>query len=402
MEYQSGKRVLSLSLGLIGLFSASAFASDSRTVSQPKVPSSCTVLKADSSTATSTIQKALNNCGQGKAVRLSTGSSSVFLSGPLSLPSGVSLLIDKGVTLRAVNNAKSFENAPSSCGVVDKNGKGCDAFITATSTTNSGIYGPGTIDGQGGVKLQDKKVSWWDLAADAKVKKLKQNTPRLIQINKSKNFTLYNVSLINSPNFHVVFSDGDGFTAWKTTIKTPSTARNTDGIDPMSSKNITIAHSSISTGDDNVAIKAYKGRAETRNISILHNEFGTGHGMSIGSETMGVYNVTVDDLNMNGTTNGLRIKSDKSAAGVVNGVRYSNVVMKNVAKPIVIDTVYEKKEGSNVPDWSDITFKDITSQTKGVVVLNGENAKKPIEVTMKNVKLTSDSTWQIKNVTVKK
>ena len=105
---------------------------------------------------------------------------------------------------------------------------------------------------------------------------------------------------------------------------------------------------------------------------------------------------------MNGTTNGLRIKSDKSAAGVVNGVRYSNVVMKNVAKPIVIDTVYEKKEGSNVPDWSDITFKDVTSETKGVVVLNGENAKKPIEVTMKNVKLTSDSTWQIKNVTVKK
>ncbi|MEH0875436.1 glycoside hydrolase family 28 protein [Pectobacterium cacticida] len=402
MEYLSGKRVFSFSVGLIGLFSASAFASDSRTVTEPKAPATCAVVKAGSDTATGAIQKALNNCSQGKAVRLSAGSSSIFLSGPLTLPSGVSLLIDNGVTLRAINNAKAFENAPSSCGVVDKNGKGCYAFITATSTTGSGIYGPGTIDGQGGVKLQDKKVSWWDLAADAKVKKLKQNTPRLIQINKSKNFTLYNVSLINSPNFHVVFSDGDGFTAWKTTINTPSNARNTDGIDPMSSKNVTIAHSKISTGDDNVAIKAYKGRPETRNISILHNEFGTGHGMSIGSETMGVYNVTVDDLTMNGTTNGLRIKSDKSAAGVVNGIRYNHVVMKNVKKPIVIDTVYEKKSGNNVPDWSDITFNDVTSQTKGVVVLNGENAKKPIVVTMKNVNLTRDTTWQINNVKVNK
>ncbi|KHN90815.1 endo-polygalacturonase [Pectobacterium actinidiae] len=81
MEYKSGKQVLSLSLGLLGLFSASVFASDSRTVNEPKAPSSCTVLKADGSTATSTIQKALNNCGQGKAVKLSAGSSSIFLSG---------------------------------------------------------------------------------------------------------------------------------------------------------------------------------------------------------------------------------------------------------------------------------------------------------------------------------
>ncbi|MCU1789244.1 endopolygalacturonase [Pectobacterium polaris] len=400
MAYQLGKRVLLL-LGLFGLFSASVSAADLRTVSEPQVPSSCTVLTATDSIATSTIQDALNHCAQGEAVKLSPGSqSSVFLSGPLSLPSGVNLIIDKAVTLQAVNNAQVFENAPSSCGVVDKNGKGCNALITATSTTNSGVYGPGTIDGQGGAILQDKKVSWWDLAADAKARNLKQNVPRLIQIDQSKNFTLYNVMLINGPGFHTVFRDSDGFTAWETTIKTPLTAKNTDGIDIMSSKNVTIAHCHIATGDDNVAIKAFEGRSASRDISIVHNDFGTGHGMSIGSETMGVYSVVVDDLVMNGTTNGLRIKSDKSSAGQITGVRYSNVVMDNVEKPIVIDTVYENKAGNHVPDWSDITYENVTSKTKGVVVLNGENAAKPIEITMKNVTLTPDTQWQIKNVKI--
>ena len=49
--------------------------------------------------------------------------------------------------------------------------------------------------------------------------------------------------------------DTDGFTAWGVKIRTPKTARNTDGIDPSSSTNVTIAYCDIDTGDDNVAIK---------------------------------------------------------------------------------------------------------------------------------------------------
>jgi len=51
------------------------------------------------------------------------------------------------------------------------------------------------------------------------------------------------------------------------------------------------------------------------NIVVAHNHFGNGHGMSIGSETNGgVKNVKVCDLSLDGTGNGLRIKSDGAAA----------------------------------------------------------------------------------------
>jgi polygalacturonase len=156
--------------------------------------------------------------------------------------------------------------------------------------------------------------SWWQLARRAQRKTPARTCPRLIEITNAQNITLHKITLRNSPNFHVTLNKVDGFTAWGVRIDTPATARNTDGIDPISSRNVTIAYSHIRTGDDNVAIKAGNNGA-TENISILHNRFYSGHGMSIGSETNGgVRRVLVEDLSMDGTTSGLRIKSDVRAA----------------------------------------------------------------------------------------
>ena len=65
--------------------------------------------------------------------------------------------------------------------------------------------GEGAIDGRGGAALISQKVSWWDLAQEAKVKNLNsERVPRLMQLSHCDNFTLYRITLRNSPNFHVV------------------------------------------------------------------------------------------------------------------------------------------------------------------------------------------------------
>ena len=47
------------------------------------------------------------------------------------------------------------------------------------------------------------------------------------------NFTVDRITLKNSPNFHIVYNHGDGFTVWGLKIDTPKRgARNTDGVDP--------------------------------------------------------------------------------------------------------------------------------------------------------------------------
>ncbi|MEI9967942.1 MAG: glycosyl hydrolase family 28 protein [Terracidiphilus sp.] len=125
----------------------------------------------------------------------------------------------------------------------------------------------------------------------------------------SNNFTLYRITLKNSPNFHVVFNHADGLTVWGLKIDTPQRlARNTDGVDPGNgAKNITITHSYIRTGDDNVAIKGGLagggGPGGATNITISHDHFYWGHGMSIGSETNGgVSKIRVFDLSLDGPT----------------------------------------------------------------------------------------------------
>jgi polygalacturonase len=271
---------------------------------------------------------------------------------------------------------------------VTKEGHGCRALITADRAKHAGVMGPGTINGRGWATLLGQAESWWDLAQRAKVEKRNQSCPRLMQLTRADDFTLYDITLRNSPNFHVVFDRGNGFTAWGVVIMTPKTARNTDGIDPASATNVTIAHSFIHTGDDDVAIKA-GGTGPTTNVSIVHNHFYSGHGASIGSETNGGASaILVRDLTIHAADNGLRIKSNASRGGLVRGVTYEDVCIRDTKNPIEMDTHYtasEKTEGDLVPEFRDIVLRDVRVEGKGKVILDGYDAARPLRITFDGV-----------------
>jgi len=385
--------LLAMIFGLAISFTAQAQMGDRRTVTQPVYPPVCQRIPAmDQYTVSQTIQQALDSCPPGKMVLLVPSTrAKVFYSGPLSLPSGVSLGIDKGAVLRSLPDPRLYDNGRGSCGTLDSQGNGCRAFITLSHVRGSGIYGQGMIDGQGGASVTGKTQTWWQLAASAKSDDAKQNAPRLIQVDHARDITLYQVTLKNAPNFHVAVSDSEGVTLWGITIDTPATARNTDGVDPMGSSDVTLINSRISTGDDNVAIKA--GNAPASHISIVNNQFGSGHGMSIGSEiNRGVSDVLVDGLTLTGTTNGLRIKSDRSRGGQVRAVRYQNICMQDVDNPVVIDTHYDPHaSGTMIPDYWDITFDNVRTGN-GKITLDVYSETFPLEMTIKNVSIAEQAT----------
>jgi polygalacturonase len=371
-----------------------AHAQDTRKVNEPVPPPACVVLTAGANAAasgddTARIQSAIDQCAAGRSVRLvGSNEKQRFTAGPLKLRSGVSLLIDEGTTLQASANPKSYDRGANTCGTIDKQGRGCKPFITIDNAKSSGIYGEGIIDGQGGRVVDGGTESWWQLARRAQKEDARQNVPRLVEVTNAQDITLHKVTLRNSPNFHVTLNKVDGFTAWGVRIDTPATARNTDGIDPISSRNVTIAYSHIRTGDDNVAIKAGNNGA-TENISILHNRFYSGHGMSIGSETNGgVRRVLVEDLSMDGTTSGLRIKSDVSRGGVVDQINYRNVCLRSVKTPIDISTHYDNTaEGALVPVYTNIEFNDVHSVTPGRVIIQGYDDQNPVQAKLRNVSI---------------
>ena len=368
-----------------------ALAQDSRKVVEPTIPPACATLEAkigrggssiapedESKPDTARIQAALDACPAGRAVVLERASArtDAFLSGPLELRRGVALVVARGAYLFASRNPRDYDLKPGVCGTISKQGRGCKALINGEGVAGAGVMGGGVIDGRGGETMLGRNISWWNLADMARAGGV-QNNPRLIVVNRSDSFTLYRITLMNSPNFHVAYNAGNGFTAWGVKIWSPERARNTDGIDPGNSTNVTITHCYIHTGDDQVAIKAPAG-APTSHMSILHNHFYTGHGMSIGSNTDGGASaIRVADLSIDGADNGLRIKSNITRGGLVEDVVFEDVCIRDTAYPILMDTHYGGQAGEadgRPPVFRNITLRNVRVEGGGKVTLEGLDA----------------------------
>jgi polygalacturonase len=170
-----------LAWGVVAM-AAGAWAQDTRVVTEPKIPAVCVKLEAkivatgdalkeadEANADTARIQEAIDGfaakCKPGQAVELAQGAkgANAFLSGPLELKEGMTLLVDKGVTLFASRKASDYDvNAPGTCGTIPSKGP-CKAFLTIRAK-NVGIMGDGVIDGRGGAKLLGQDISWWGLA----------------------------------------------------------------------------------------------------------------------------------------------------------------------------------------------------------------------------------------------
>lgn len=409
------------------LLAGAASAQDRRQISEPVIPPACSALVADKFVGgdrkmaaadedradTARIQRALDQCPAGQAVQLKTGQgTNAFLTGPIALRQGVTLLVDKGVTLYASRRGSDYDYPMASgvCGtlvhaeqgaakahgnVLPRKPAGCRPLISVSQVSKAAVMGEGVIDGRGDMQLLGQPMSWWQMARKAEPGDLRLYSTRLIVAKEADGFILYKIALHNSPNFHVTVNNTDGFTAWGVHVQSPTVhgtdARNTDGIDPGGSTNVTIAHSWIDTDDDNVAIKTGVTYA-----SVLHNHFYNGHGMSIGSETTsGVSHLLVDDLVEDHTTSGIRIKSNVTRGGPVHDLVYQHVCMRDVKVPIAISPWYIGQtiepfadpgyEGRLIPDYKAITLRDLTSVTPGDVLIAGASDAHRTGVTLENV-----------------
>jgi polygalacturonase len=379
-----------------------ATAQDTRKVAEPSIPPACATLKArigraglsiapgdETKLDTARIQSAIDACSPGHAVVLQRAAerTDAFVSGPLDLRKGVVLVVDRGAYLYASRNPRDYDRAPGVCGTITPGGHGCRGLINGDSATDSGVMGDGVIDGRGGETMIGQSLTWWNLADQARAGG-SQNNPRLMVLKKCDNFVLYRITLMNSPNFHVGYTGGNGFTAWGVKIWSPERARNTDGIDPGNSTNVTIAHCYIHTGDDQVAIKAPAG-APTTHMSVVHNHFYSGHGMSIGSPTEGGASaILVSDLSIDGADNGLRIKSNITRGGLVHDVVFEDVCIRDTTHPVLMDTSYSahvSQADSRPPVFRDIVIRNVRVEGGGKVTLEGLDATHRLGIQFDNV-----------------
>jgi polygalacturonase len=323
-----------------------------------------------------------------------------FLSGPIQLASSVNLRVEKGATLRML----PLEKYPGGT-------KNPADFISGEGLHDVEISGEGTIDGQG--------APWWPFAKDKDASR-----PRMIRLRGCERILIEKITLRNSPMFHIAIGgNSKDVTVSAVTVRAPRSddpvtpSHNTDACD-VSGTNILIKDCDVSVGDDNFTCGS-----NTSNVFITRCKYANGHGLSIGSYTKGgVSNFTVTDCTFDGTECGIRIKSDRDRGGVVSGLDFRNLTMKNVRLPILIYAAYNTKDREFrdltkltpeiaakyptapltklTPVYRDITFSDITATTESgrrAGLIWGLPEAPASNVLLRNVTITADRPFGVFN-----
>ena len=359
---------------------------------------------------TAAIQKALDACNDtGGKVVFPAGT---YLSQPLVVRTRTTIELAAGATLLASTNQSDFMKVPGDW-LKAKSGSDFVPFISGKDLTDVTITGGGVIDGNGMV--------WWGEAEKARQQKSGYTLPRpnLIVINRATHLRMENITLQNSPKFHFVPTECEGVVISNVTVLAPERAANTDAIDPSNCKNVLITKCLIDVGDDNVAIKAGKpvaGREfACEDITVTDCTFRHGHGMSIGSETVGgVRNVTVKNCTFESTENGIRIKSTRGRGGIVENLVCDGITMKDVNPAITFTCFYANNSAGDtappaavdeatriaekIPVFRHIRISNLTATCpKEAGIIAGLPESCITDVVLDNVKITAATGFIIQN-----
>lgn len=289
---------------------------------------------------TKAFQTAINDCAQngGGKVIVPAG---YYLSEPLFLKSNIEFHLEKGAVVQASaeesayhpsEEQKKWSSSDESLPLT----KQWIGFINIAEEKNIAITGEGIIDGQGSTLLEKYRAETRQAG-----KKGPTNRPRLLLFKNANNILVEGVTIQNSPSFHIVFKNVEDITINKTTISAPAWWQNTDAIDPMDSRRVSITKNTISVGDDHVAIKSTVNNL-SHDFYIADNNFMLGRGLSIGSETYGgVSNLLAENNTFTDAMYGIRIKSPRGKGGEVKDIEYNNTTMVNVKTPIVLSAYYK-------------------------------------------------------------
>ncbi|PHU02830.1 hypothetical protein BC332_28081 [Capsicum chinense] len=274
----------------------------------------------------------------------------VFLVGPISFSGPYcqhNIVFQLDGTIIAPVDAKSW-------------GSGLFQWLEFTKLVGITIKGSGVIDGRGAFWWQDAPYSD---PLDDELKliiplnktllrppptplnsslsgKMPSIKPTALRFYGSFNVTVTGITIQNSQQCHLKFDNCIGIVVYNFTVSSPGDSPNTDGIHLQNSKDALIRSSNIACGDDCVSIQT-----GCTNVYVHNINCGPGHGISIGglgkdNTKACVSNITVKDIVMKNTMNGVRIKTWQGGSGSVQGVFFSNIQVNEVQLPIVIDQFY--------------------------------------------------------------
>ena len=307
----------------------------------------------------------------------------------LSIKAKTILHLCAGATLKLVEYGKAPNTKTVFIGGKNKGKNVTDVVIEGEGETS-------VIDGQG--------ARWWLARENGET----FNPGAMIRFEQGKRFLLRNFKIQNTPGVNITISNSgkaSHATIHDVTISEPSSeagkgkaSHNTDGIS-IWGPYVNIYNCNISNGDDNIVCDN-----DAQYIHVWNCKFGTGHGASIGSYTKNIKHVWFDNIDMNGTTAGIRMKTGINSDGTLRGNgeedwKFTNFTMTNVKNPFSIDCFYDKNYNSDpAVDKANARALDSTTPTYNDILL--QNVKTTDVCDGNAIFLIGRPESHIKNVTL--
>ncbi|MCI1898180.1 MAG: glycoside hydrolase family 28 protein [Enterobacter sp.] len=295
--------------------------------------------------STSAIQQAITDSQRNDTVVIPAGR---FLTGAIFLKSGMTLHLEAGAELIGSQNLADYPEIDTRVAGIDMRWPA--GIVNLINCEDVSITGAGTIDGQG--------LVWWQrfwgddeqsgMLGDYSARGLRWvvdydcQRPRNIVVYESKNIALQDFTSRESGfwNLHLCYSENvsvDGVQI------SNSAGPSTDGIDIDSCEHVRVERCVVSCNDDNICIKAGRGRDAKQNargardIIIRDCTLNKGSGITLGSETSGgIERVLIEHNRFNGTGVGFRIKSARNRGGFIRDITVRNLHLLDVRFPVLI------------------------------------------------------------------
>lgn len=312
----------------------------------------------------------------------------------LSIKAKTILHLCAGATLKLVEYGKAPNTKTVFIGGKNKGKNVTDVVIEGEGVTS-------IIDGQG--------ARWWLARENGET----FNPGAMIRFEQGKRFLLRNFKIQNTPGVNITISNSakaSHATIHDLIISEPSSeagkgkaSHNTDGIS-IWGPYVNIYNCNISNGDDNIVCDN-----DAQYIHVWNCYFGTGHGASIGSFTNNIKHVWFDNITMNGTTAGIRMKTGQDVDKTTNKVtlrgggeedwKFTNFTMTKVKNPFSIDCYYDKNYNSDpAVDKANARALDSTTPTYTDILL--QNVKTTDVCDGNAIFLIGRPESHIKNVTL--
>ncbi|KAI8564880.1 hypothetical protein RHMOL_Rhmol03G0217200 [Rhododendron molle] len=292
-----------------------------------------------------------------------------WLTGSFNLTSHFTLYIHEKAVILASQDESEFpliEPLPSYGRGRDAPGGRYISLIFGINLVDVVITGGnGTIDGQGS--------PWW---VKFRADELKYTRPYLIEILYSKQIQISNLTLVNSPSWHVHPVYSSDIIIQGLTILAPVDSPNTDGINPDSCTNTRIEDCFIVSGDDCVAVKSgwdeygIKVGLPTRQLVIRRLTCISPDSavIALGSEMSGgIQDVRAEDITAITSESGVRIKTAPGRGAYVKDIFVRRMTLQTMKYVFWMTGSYgshadEGYDPKALPVIQNINYRDIVAE----------------------------------------